>query len=105
MTTASSIVLFCEVVVVAKSKRKKKIKTMDLILLCLGVFLLTFVVICLVIFCVTGGSEPSTLIGCVFAVCGTECGAMAWIKNVKEKKEAEKQRKKMMKNGGNDDEY
>ena len=89
---------------VAKSKRKKKLKTMDLILLLLGVFLLTFTLICLVIFCVTGGSEPSTLIGCVFAVCGTECGAMAWIKNVKEKQETEKQRKKMMKNGGNEDE-
>ncbi len=85
-------------------KRKKKLKTMDLILLCLGIFLLIFVAICLVIFCITGGSEPSTLIGCVFAICGTECGVMAWIKNVKEKQEAEKQRKKM-KNGGCNDEF
>ena len=38
----------------------------------------------IVLFC-KYGSTPDVLIGCVFGVCGTECGALAWIKNAKEK--------------------
>lgn len=61
----------------------KKLRTMDRILAILGAFLLLFTVTMIVIYVRTGGI-PDTLCGCVFACCGTEAGAMAWIKNVKE---------------------
>lgn len=66
----------------------KKIKTSDLILLLLGVFLLIFTAVCLILFSVTG-NEPSTLITAVFGLCGCECGIMGWIKNVKTKNNTE----------------
>lgn len=68
-----------------KTKRKKKrIGTMDLILL--------LVFICLVIFTVTMirlfqvyGSVPDTLVTCVFATLGGECGILVYGDNVFEK--------------------
>ncbi len=63
----------------------KKLKTMDLILIILAVFLLLFVIVMLWMYYFTGGI-PDTLCTCVFSVCGGECGAMAWIKTTKDKK-------------------
>ena len=63
---------------------KPKCGTMDRILVVLAVFLLVFVVVILTLH-VTTGSTPDTLITCVFAVCGGECGVMGWIKNTKER--------------------
>lgn len=63
---------------------EKKIRTMDKILVFLAAFLILFVAVMIWLYLKTGGI-PDTLVGCVFAVCGTECGAMAWIKNVKER--------------------
>jgi len=63
---------------------KKNLGTMDVILIVLAIFLLLFVVTMVILYYVTGGI-PDTLCTCVFAVCGGECGAMAWIKNTKER--------------------
>lgn len=63
---------------------KKKLKTMDLILIIVGVFLITFTITMIVLYIITG-SEPGTLITCVFATCGGECGIMGWIRTSKER--------------------
>lgn len=62
----------------------KRIKTMDRILAVLAGFLFLFVVVNLIIFCVTG-SVPDVLITCVFAACTGELSVMGWIKTTKEK--------------------
>ncbi len=59
-------------------------KTMDVILVLIGVFLLLFTVAMVVVFVVCG-SVPDTLITCVFAALGGECGVMGWIRTAKEK--------------------
>lgn len=68
--------------------KKKKIKTMDVILAALAVFLLLFIAIMLVLYYLTGGI-PDTLCTCVFGLCGGECGAMAWIRTNKDKQKNE----------------
>lgn len=65
-------------------KKKKKIKTMDLIISIIGIFLLVFVV-CMVVLFIKYGSVPDTLITCVFAALGGECGILGWIKTNKDK--------------------
>ena len=57
---------------------------MDRILVCLGIFLLAFIITMIIVF-VCIGSTPDTLITCVFAICGGECGILGWIKTNKEK--------------------
>ena len=52
---------------------KKKMGTMDRILVLEAVFLVAYTVADLVVFWHTG-SEPATLTGCVFGVCGLENG-------------------------------
>ena len=61
-----------------RKRRSKKApdKTMDLILLLMAVFLVAFIVTMIVVFVVVG-SEPSTLIACVFTACTAEGGFMA----------------------------
>lgn len=59
---------------------------MDVILVLMGIFLVAFTVAMIVLFARVG-SEPSTLIGCVFAACTAEGGFMAMIKRSKTKKE------------------
>lgn len=61
---------------------KKKLGTMDLILLVIGIFLALFTAAMIVIHCVTG-STPDVLIENVYKICGFECGAMGVIKSVK----------------------
>lgn len=63
---------------------KKKLGTMDLILLVIGIFLALFTAAMIVIHCITG-STPDTLITCVFGICGVEGGVMGWIKTSKNK--------------------
>ena len=55
---------------------KKKMGTMDRILVLEAVFLVAYTVADLVVFWHTG-SEPATLTGCVFGVCGLENGVKA----------------------------
>ena len=66
-------------------KKKKKIRTMDVILVVIAVVLIAFTVEMIVIFRETG-MIPDTLCTCVFAALGGECGAMAWIKTSKDRK-------------------
>ena len=63
---------------------KVKLGTMDKILVLEAVFLVSYTVADLVVFWHTG-SEPATLTGCVFGVCGLENGVMGWIKTNKDK--------------------
>ena len=63
---------------------KKKMGTMDKVLILEGVILVAYTVAALAVFWHTGG-EPSTLTACVFGVCGLENGVMGWIKTNKDK--------------------
>ena len=65
-------------------KEKKNIRTMDVILAVIAVFLLLFIVVMIWLYFQTG-AIPDTLCTCVFAVCGGECGVMGWIKTTKER--------------------
>lgn len=65
-------------------KKRKDIRTMDVILLILACFLMVFVSLLLWFYYQTGGI-PDTLCTCVFAICGGECGVMGWIKTTKER--------------------
>ena len=65
-------------------KEKKKVRTMDIVLVLIAVFLLVFVVIMLGLYYATGGI-PDTLCTCVFTACAGECGVMGWIKTTKER--------------------
>ncbi|MEQ2578140.1 hypothetical protein [Hominiventricola aquisgranensis] len=69
-----------------EEEEKKKIRTMDVILIVIAVFLLVFIVLMLWMYYKTGGI-PDTLCNCVFAVCGGECGVMGWIKTTKDKQQ------------------
>lgn len=71
----------------AKTKgRKKRMGTMDFILLIVFLWLTVFTIAMIVLFTVYG-SVPDTLITCVFATLGGECGILGWIKTTKEKKQ------------------
>ncbi|MDO4313779.1 MAG: hypothetical protein Q4C52_11920 [Eubacteriales bacterium] len=63
---------------------KKKLRTMDAILIFIALFLLVFVAVMILLYYRTGGI-PDTLCTCVFACCGGECGVMGWIKTTKER--------------------
>ena len=67
---------------------KKKMGVMDKVLVFEAVILIAYTIADLVVFWHTG-SEPYTLTGCVFGVCGIENGVMGWIKTNKEKQAAE----------------
>ena len=67
-----------------RKRKKGKMGTMDRILVLEAVFLVTYTVADLAVFWHTG-SEPATLTGCVFGVCGLENGVMGWIKTNKDK--------------------
>ena len=67
-----------------KKTPKRKIGVMDIILIFIAVTLIVFTVVMIRTFWLYGAS-PDTLCTCVFAVLGTECGAMAWIKTTKDR--------------------
>ena len=58
--------------------------TMNLILVIIGVTLLTFTIVMIDLF-KNYGTIPDTLVTCVFAILGGECGVMGWIKTNKDK--------------------
>ena len=62
-------------------KKKKNIRTLDVVLVVIAVFLLLFIGIMLWMYYRTGGI-PDTLCTCVFAISG---GVMGWIKTTKER--------------------
>ena len=57
------------------------------VIITLGIFLLLFTIAVFTVFCITGGSEPSTLITCVFAACLGECSICGLLKKSKGKKD------------------
>lgn len=63
---------------------KRKIKTMDMVLIIVAIILIIFIIVMVWLFYKTG-SIPDTLCTCVFAICGGECGVMGWIKTTKER--------------------
>ena len=63
----------------------ERIGVMNLALLFVAVSLVVFTVVMIDLF-KTYGTIPDTLCLSVFGVLGGECGALAWIKNTKEKK-------------------
>lgn len=68
---------------------KQKDGFLKKVIIAMGIFLLCFTIAVFVVFCITGGNEPSTLITCVFTAClgeGTICG---WIKKRKNEEESE----------------
>lgn len=65
-------------------KFKKKMGTMDKILVIVAVLLIAFTVTMIIIFC-RYGYVPDTLISAVFATLGGECGILGWIKTTKER--------------------
>ena len=71
------------------NKKSKKIRTMDVILAIIAIALTAFTIEMIVIFRETG-TIPDTLCACVFTALGGECGAMAWIKTSKERRQDRK---------------
>lgn len=69
---------------------KKSVRTMDVILASIAVFLVVFVAVMVLLYYHTGGI-PDTLCTCVFGVCGGECGVMGWIKTTKERQQERRQ--------------
>lgn len=67
-----------------KPSQKSSIGTMNVILIIVGVSLLAFTVAMIQLFR-EYGAVPDTLITCVFAALGGECGVMGWIKTTKER--------------------
>lgn len=67
-----------------KNKKEKERRTMDLILIIVGILLISFTIDMIILF-QKYGSVPDTLITCVFAALASECGIMGWIKTTKEK--------------------
>ena len=63
---------------------KKKMGTMDKVLILEGVILVAYTAADLAVFWHTG-NEPATLTACVFGVCGFENGVMGWLTTTKEK--------------------
>ena len=57
-------------------------KTMDTILILLGVAILLFTIVMVWLYLITG-SIPDTLCTCFFVACTGECGFMGWIKTAK----------------------
>lgn len=74
-------------------KAKVDGRFMKLELVGIFTFLFVFVVSVMVIFVVTSGMEPSTLIISVFGFCGLEGGILGWIKTTKEKKQLDEEKK------------
>lgn len=72
-----------------EKKKRKKAGTMDIILIIVGVSLLAFTVYMIHLFKIYG-AVPDTLVTCVFACLGGECGIMGWIKTTKNRNEERK---------------
>ena len=69
-----------------KPSQKKSPGVMNIILVIVGVSLFAFTIAMIQIFreC---GAVPDTLVTCVFAALGGECGIMGWIKTTKDRRQ------------------
>jgi hypothetical protein len=61
---------------------ERKLKTMNIILILLGITALIFTIVMIYLY-VTIGGIPDTLCTCFFVACTGECGFMGWIKAAK----------------------
>lgn len=59
-----------------------KKKTMDLILIIVGIAVVIFTIVMIWLYLLTG-AIPDTLCTCFFVACTGECGFMGWIKTAK----------------------
>ena len=71
---------------------KKKMGTMNIVLIIVLIIAVLFTGIMIYLFA-TVGSIPDTLVTCVFAVLGGECGVLGWIKTAKERAQDRKWQK------------
>lgn len=67
-------------------RKKKQMGVMNIILIIVGISLLAFTVAMIQMF-KEYGAVPDTLVTCVFAVLGGECGIMGWIKTSKDRRQ------------------
>ena len=67
-----------------EKNQRKPIGTMNIVLIFIALVLLVFVAVMIWLYYHTGGI-PDTLVTCVFAACGGECGVMGWIKTTKDR--------------------
>lgn len=67
-----------------ETEKKKRIGAMDLILLIVFLCLVSFTITMIWLFTMFG-SVPDTLVTCVYATLGGECGIMGWIKTTKDR--------------------
>ena len=68
---------------------KNKDDFLKKVVITIGVFLLCFTIAVFIVFFATGGSEPSTLIACVFTACLGECSICGLLKKNKQEKDKE----------------
>ncbi len=68
----------------SQPRRKAEIGAMNVILIIVGISLLAFTVAMMNTFNRLG-AVPDTLITCVYATLGGECGVMGWIKTSKDR--------------------
>lgn len=71
------------------SHKKSGIGVMDIILIIVGISLLAFTIAMIQLFR-EYGAVPDTLVTCVFAALGGECGIMGWIKTTKDRNKERK---------------
>lgn len=71
------------------SPKKSGIGVMDIILIIVGISLLAFTISMIQLFR-EYGAVPDTLVTCVFAALGGECGIMGWIKTTKDRNKERK---------------
>ena len=94
---------------VEKSTQKKSPGVMNIILIIVGICLLLFTIAMIFTFR-EYGAIPDTLVTCVFATLGGECGVMGWIKTSKDRRrerewEVEDRNELQKQQGGNKDEF
>lgn len=68
---------------------KNKDDFLKKVVITIGIFLLCFTIAVFIVFFATGGSEPSTLIACVFTACLGECSICGLLKKNKQEKDKE----------------
>lgn len=68
----------------SRREQKSGIGVMDIILIIVGISLLLFTIAMIRLFR-EYGAVPDTLVTCVFATLGGECGIMGWIKTTKDR--------------------
>lgn len=71
------------------SRKKSSLGVMDIILIIVGISILLFTVAMIKLFR-EYGAVPDTLVTCVFATLGGECGIMGWIKTTKDRNKERK---------------